>query len=60
VQVKGSTSFSGDTSFNGALMTLGTLTFNGGSDGGFVYDPSVIPPSRVLVGLVKIVTYAEY
>lgn len=60
MQVKGTTSLSGDISFSGALMTLGNLTFVDGSDGGYIYDPAMIPPSRSLIGLVKIVTYAEY
>jgi hypothetical protein len=61
VQVKGSTDLGGDGLFDGAIMSLGTMTFSGGSgSGGIVYDPSVIPPAHLLTGLVKIVTYAEY
>jgi hypothetical protein len=61
VQVKGSTTLGGGGLFTGAIMSLGTLTFNGGGvSGGIAYDPSVIPPSRALTGLVKVVTYAEY
>lgn len=61
VQVKGSTSISSTGVFTGAMMSLGSLTFSGGgTSGGLVYDPAVIPPSHALTGLVKIVTYAEY
>ncbi len=61
LQVKGSTTLNTDGMFTGALMTLGNFTFSGGgSAGGIAYDPSVIPPSHALTGLVKIVTYAEY
>jgi hypothetical protein len=61
VQVKGSTHLGGNGLFTGAIMSLGTLTFDGDSGaGGIVYDPAVIPPTHALTGLVKIVTYAEY
>jgi len=61
VQVKGGTTLNGYGTFTGAMMSLGTLTFAGrGSSGGIVYDPTVIPPTHALTGLVKIVTYAEY
>jgi hypothetical protein len=61
VQSKGTTKFAGNGLFKGAIMSLGTVTFSvGGSTGGIVYDPSVIPPTHALTGLVKIVTYAEY
>ncbi|HKW44112.1 MAG TPA: hypothetical protein VJN22_00560 [Candidatus Eremiobacteraceae bacterium] len=61
VQVKGSTTIGGSGLFTGAIMSLGSLTFAGGSgSGGIAYDPSVIPPPHLLTGLVKIVTYAEY
>jgi hypothetical protein len=61
VQVKGSTDLGGDGLFDGAIMSLGAMTFSGGGEsGGIVYDPSVIPPPHLLTGLVKILTYAEY
>lgn len=61
VQVKGGTTLNGYGTFPGAIMSLGTVTFSGGgSSGGLVYDPAVIPPTHALTGLVKIVTYAEY
>ena len=60
LEVKGSTELGGDTAFTGAHMSLGSLSFKGGGIGKFVYDPSVIPPLRVMTGLVKIETYAEY
>jgi hypothetical protein len=61
LQVKGSTEIGGDGLFSGAIMSLGAMTFSGGGQsGGIVYDPSVIPPSHALTGLVKIMTYAEY
>jgi type II secretory pathway pseudopilin PulG len=60
LQVKGSTSLSGNAQFTGAIMSLGSLTFQDGSTGGFTFDPTVIPPGRAMVGLVKIISYAEY
>ena len=61
VQVKGSTDLGGGGLFSGAIMSLGAMTFSGGSGtGGIDYDPSVIPPTHALTGLVKILTYAEY
>lgn len=60
LEVKGGTKLGGDTTFTGAVMTLGTLTFDGGGTGAFTYDPSVIPPVRPLAGLVKVISYAEY
>jgi Tfp pilus assembly protein PilX len=61
IQVKGSTDIGGEGLFSGAIMSLGSMTFSGGGEsGGIVYDPSVIPPSHLLTGLVKILTYAEY
>jgi hypothetical protein len=61
VQVKGSTNLGGEGQFSGAIMSLGAMTFSGGGDsGGIAYDPSVIPPTHLLTGLVKILTYAEY
>lgn len=61
LQVKGSTTLNGNGFLTGAIMSLGTLTFSGGGgSGGISYDPSAIPATHVLTGLVKIVTYAEY
>jgi hypothetical protein len=60
LQVKGSASLSGSVQFAGAIMSLGSVTFLDGSSGGFTYDPTVIPPGRAMVGLVKIISYAEY
>src|SRR4029077_6634575 len=60
LEVKGSPELGGDPAFTGAHMSLGSLSFKGGGIGKFVYDPSVIPPLRVMTGLVKIETYAEY
>jgi hypothetical protein len=61
VQTKGSTDLGGAGLFSGALMSLGAMTFSGGGgSGGIAYDPSVIPPTHLLTGLVKILTYAEY
>ena len=60
LQVKGSTSLGGNVQYTGAIMSLGSVTFEDGSAGGFTYDPTVIPPGRAMVGLVKIISYAEY
>ncbi|HET9344014.1 MAG TPA: hypothetical protein VFO25_13990 [Candidatus Eremiobacteraceae bacterium] len=60
LEVKGGTKLAGDSTFTGAIMTLGTLTFDGGDSGSFTYDPTVIPPVRPLAGLVKVISYAEY
>ena len=60
LESKGGVKIAGDATFNGAVMTLGTLTFAGGGGGSFTYDPSVIPGARPLAGLVKVISYAEY
>ena len=60
LEVKGTTALASSATFSGALMSLGTLTFSSGAGGGFTYDPTVIPPGRSMVGLVKIISYAEY
>jgi hypothetical protein len=60
LEVKGGAKLAGDATFTGAIMTLGTLTFDGGGGGAFTYDPTVIPPVRPLAGLVKVISYAEY
>jgi len=60
LEAKGGVDLDGDATFSGAIMTLGTLTFDNDVGGGFSYDPSVIPPVRALAGLVKVISYAEY
>lgn len=60
LESKGGVKLAGDATFGGAVMTLGTLTFAGGGNGSFTYDPSVIPGARPLAGLVKVISYAEY
>jgi hypothetical protein len=61
LQAKGDTTISGNASFTGAVMTLGSITMTGGGgNAGFVYDQSVIPPNQSAGGMVKVITYAEY
>jgi Tfp pilus assembly protein PilX len=61
VEVKGSTLYGGSGSISGALITLGNFTFDSsGSSGDFKFDANVVPPSKIIAGRVKVVTYAEY
>lgn len=61
LMVKGSTQFGGTGSFRGALITLGNFTFDANSSSGwFDFDPSVVPPPKIIAGRVKVVTYSEF
>ena len=61
LMVKGNTNLGGNGTINGGVLTLGNFSFQGGgANGGFVYNPNVIPPPVSITGLVKVVTYAEY
>ena len=61
VEVKGSTLYGGTGTFTGALITLGNFTFDSGnSSGPFQFDSNVVPPSKIIMGRVKVVGYAEY
>jgi Tfp pilus assembly protein PilX len=61
VEVKGSTLFGGSGTFTGAIITLGNFTFDSGnSSGPFQFDSNVVPPSKTIMGRVKVVSYAEY
>jgi len=61
VEVKGSTLFGGSGTLTGALITLGNFTFDSAnSSGPFQFDANVVPPSKTIMGRVKVVSYAEY
>jgi Tfp pilus assembly protein PilX len=61
VEVKGSTLYGGSETFTGALITLGNFTFDSAnSSGPFQFDSNVVPPSKIIMGRVKVVSYAEY